>query len=291
MNDTPLFDTVAIIGVGLIGGSLARALRAAGACRTIVGGGRDEASLQRAQQLGVIDRYHLDACAAVEGADMVVLAVPLGATRAVFTAIKPGLASHAVLTDVGSAKQCVIQDACAVWGAMPRHFVPGHPLAGAEKSGVEASFATLFYARRVILTPLPHTDPTCLQQVQEMWRLSGARVEQMTPAHHDEILAATSHLPHVLAYVLVETLRRMDESEAIFRYTAGGFRDFTRIAASQPEMWRDICLANRGAILSMLEHYMTHLSDLRATLIAGDGSALHTLFEHAKTTRERLDIS
>jgi prephenate dehydrogenase len=276
-----------IIGVGLIGGSLARALRQAGAVQTIVGSGRGEANLIRAQELGVIDRYTLDLAEAVAGADVVLVGVPLGAMHEVFAAIAPALRADAIVTDVGSAKATVVADALRAFGVRP-NFVPGHPIAGTERSGVEASFAELFQRRRVILTPLPETDPAALARVSELWRAAGADVVDMSVAHHDEILAATSHLPHLLAYGLVDTLSRWDDSREVFQFAAGGFRDFTRIASSDPIMWRDICIANREALSASLERYMEDLAQLAALVRASDGPALEKIFRNAKQARDRF---
>lgn len=282
-----MIKRLCIIGVGLIGGSLARALRQAGYCKAIVGSGRDEASLRRAVELGVIDRYEMDAARAAEGADMVVLAVPLGAMEEVMRRIAPTLAPEAVLTDVGSAKGSVMTAAQAVFGQARARFVPGHPIAGTEKSGVEASFPELFKGRRVILTPLPETKAEAVEAVRRMWREAGAEVSEMSVEHHDEILAATSHLPHMLAFALVDTLARMQEQPEIFRYAAGGFRDFTRIASSDPVMWRDICLANRDAIVSMIDRFQGDLTLLREAILAGDGKRIEATFARAKKARDR----
>ncbi len=229
-----MIERLAIVGVGLIGGSLARALREAGAVGEVVGCGRALPNLQRAVELGVIDRFDQDPAAAVAGADMVFLAVPLGAMRGVFEAIKDRLRPDAIVTDGGSVKGSVVADALAAFGRIPPRLVPGHPIAGTERSGVDASFATLYRDRRVILTPVEETDPESVARVQWMWRTCGADVTCMSVVHHDEILAATSHLPHMLAFGLVDSLARMDETEEIFRYAAGGFRDFTRIASFEP---------------------------------------------------------
>ncbi|MFZ5592814.1 MAG: prephenate dehydrogenase [Pseudomonadota bacterium] len=282
-----MINRLAIIGVGLIGGSLARAARRAGVCREIVGGGRDEAQLRRAVELGVIDRYDMDIAAAVRDADMVVVAVPLGAMEAVLRRIAGQVSPGTVITDVGSAKGSVVAAARAAFGEVPPGFVPGHPIAGTEKNGVEASFAELFDGRRVILTPLPNTSAQALATVRTLWRHTGAEVVEMDVAHHDEVLAATSHLPHVLAYVLVDTLLGMDASEEIFRFAAGGFRDFTRIASSDPAMWRDICIANRAALLTVLERFRAELSSLTAAVEAADGESIVSVFSRAKAVRDR----
>ncbi len=282
-----MIDRLAVIGVGLIGGSLAQALRRAACVREIVGCGRDRHHLEKALALGVIDRFETDIGRAVAGADMVVVAVPLGAMEGCFRAMAGHLAPEAVITDVGSAKASVVAAARAAFGTLPPGFVPGHPIAGTEKSGVEASFPQLFQDRLVIVTPLPESAPAAVERVVAMWRESGAEVETMAVEHHDEVLAATSHLPHLLAFGLVDTLRGMDESEEIFRFAAGGFRDFTRIASSDPVMWRDICLANREALSKVLARYSADLEHLSRMVEAGDGAALETLFTRAKAARDR----
>lgn len=276
-----------IIGVGLIGGSLARALRQAGQVQEIVGSSRREEHLREAVDLGVIDRYDTDAARAVQGADMVVVCVPLGAMEATFRAIAPALAPDAVLTDAGSAKGCVVAAARAAFGKLPAGFVPGHPIAGTEKSGVAASFAELYRNRKVILTPVAESAPEATARVQAMWEAAGAQVECMGVEHHDTVLAATSHLPHVLAFQLVDTLARMSDEDEIFRYAAGGFRDFTRIASSDPVMWRDICLANADAVLDMLTRYRSDLDHLADAIRAGDGAELEHVFRNAKAARDR----
>lgn len=275
-----------VIGVGLIGGSLARALREAGAVETVVGCGRNEANLRRAQELGVVDGYDTDPARAVRGADMVLVAVPLGAMRQVFSAIRSACDEDAVVTDAGSAKVSVIEDARAAFGRTPACFVPGHPIAGTENSGVEASFAELYRGRRVILTPTPETDERALARVRDLWETAGAIVTEMDAAHHDQVLAATSHLPHVLAYTLVESLARLDDQQEIFDYAAGGFRDFTRIASSDPVMWRDICLANGAAVAAMIERFAGDLDVLKAAIEARDGERLLAVFQAAKTARD-----
>jgi prephenate dehydrogenase len=276
------------LGVGLIGGSLARALRVADACREIVGCGRNADNLRRACELGVIDRYEQDPAVAVAGADLVVLAVPLGVMRETLERIRGALAEGVVITDAGSAKQCVIDDARAVFGEVPPSFVPGHPIAGTERSGVEASFAELFQGRKVILTPLAETDFAATARVTAVWQAAGAEVVEMGAGHHDQVLAATSHLPHLLAYSLVDTLARLDDRAEIFRFAAGGFRDFSRIASSDPGMWRDICLANRRPLLDMLAEFDRDLSKLREALQQADGERLMTVFRHAKNARDNL---
>lgn len=278
---------LAVIGVGLIGGSLARALRAAGEVEEIVGCGRSRENLEKAVELGVIDRYTHDVGEAVEGADMVFVGVPLGAMKKVFEAMRGHLAENAVITDGGSAKGSVVRDAAEAFDKLPAGFVPGHPIAGTEKNGVEASFATLYRNRRVILTPLQQTDPDAVARVRAMWEACGAEVTEMSVEHHDEVLAATSHLPHMLAFGLVDALSRMKENDEIFRYAAGGFRDFTRIASSNPVMWRDICVANAPALSRMLAAFAEEMADLAETIAAGDGDHLLEVFQRAKAARDR----
>lgn len=275
-----------IIGVGLIGGSLARALKKANAVGEIVGTGRNAAALETARSLGVIDRYDVDIASAIQDADIVVLAVPLGAMAGVLQEIAPHVTPDMVITDVGSAKGCVIKECQTVFGETPAMFVPGHPIAGTEQSGVEASFAELFQSRRVILTPLASTDKRATQQVRAMWETCGAQVVEMEAAHHDEVLAATSHLPHMLAYALVDILARRDDSQEIFDYAAGGFRDFTRIASSDPQMWHDICLANHDALVPILNDFIQDLQQLADAVRDGDSAHLQQTFIRAKQARD-----
>ncbi|MGW8228049.1 MAG: prephenate dehydrogenase [Gammaproteobacteria bacterium] len=283
---TVLLSRLCIIGVGLIGGSLARALRNANAVTEIVGCGRDASHLQKAQALGVIDRYVTDPAEAVAGADMVVLAVPLGAMQGVMERIAPALTGSCIVTDVGSAKGSVVNTAKQVFKTIPSTLIPGHPIAGTEKSGVEASFAELFKNRRVILTPTETSDTDAVQKVRAMWEMCGAEVVEMGVAHHDEILAATSHLPHMLAYALVDTLARMDDSREIFDFAAGGFRDFTRIASSDPDMWHDICLANHDALVKVLEAFSDDLRLLADAVRRSDSVFLKDTFTRAKQARD-----
>lgn len=283
-----MIKQLTIIGVGLIGGSLARALKRAGAVGEIVGAGRDKAHLQRAQALGVIDRFETDLGAAVSGADMVVVAAPVGAMEAIFRTIAPTLPAEAVLTDAGSTKASVVEAACAAFGELPSNFVPGHPIAGTEKSGVEASFAELYDGRRVILTPTENSAPEAVAQVRKMWELAGAEVVETSVSHHDEILAATSHLPHLLAFSLVDTLAALDDKQEVFEYAAGGFRDFTRIASSDPQMWHDICVHNEPALLKMLERFEADLGKLRQAIATNDSDYLLQVFTRAKAARDQF---
>lgn len=283
-----LIQRLAIIGVGLIGGSLARALKRANAVGEVIGCGRNLNNLQQAVELGVIDRYDTNPAQAVTEADMIVVAVPLGTIAPIFAAIRDNLSAQAIITDVGSAKATVVADARQHLGNYLPRFVPGHPIAGTEKSGVAASFAELFEQHRVILTPLPETDPQAMTTVSNMWTQTGAEVIAMSVTHHDEVLAATSHLPHILAYSLVDTLAKMAERTEIFRFAAGGFRDFTRIASSDPQMWHDICLANQQAILQVLDSFKTDLAQLITAIQQQDSQYIATVFSRAKSARDKF---
>ena len=283
-----VINQLTIIGVGLIGGSLARALKRAGAVGEIVGSGRDVDHLQRALASGVIDRAEPDMATAVQGADMVLVAAPVGAMEAIFRAIAPTLPTDAVLTDAGSTKASVVEAAKKVFGELPPNFVPGHPIAGTEKSGVEASFAELYDGRRVILTPTENSAPEAVNRVRDMWQQAGAEVVETSISHHDEILAATSHLPHLLAFSLVDTLATMDDKQEIFEFAAGGFRDFTRIASSDPQMWHDICAHNGPSLLKMLERFEADLDKLRQAIANGDSDYLLQVFTRAKSARDQF---
>lgn len=277
---------ICLVGVGLIAGSLGLALKRAGAVEHIVGLGRDAGRLALAQSLGAIDACTTDPGVALADSDLIVLGVPLGATAGVLEALRPHLHDRHVITDVGSAKGCVIDDARAVLGQMPAGFVPGHPIAGTEHSGVEAAFASLFEGRRVILTPLAGTHDRAVAVVDRLWRETGAEVTTMSVAHHDRMLAITSHLPHLLAFGLVDMLAREPDHEEILGYAAGGFRDFTRIASSDPVMWRDICLGNREAVLEALGHFRSDLEALTEQVAQADAAGLERVFRSAKHTRD-----
>jgi len=281
-----LVQRLSIIGVGLIGGSFACALREAGEVGEVVGCGRNVAQLEKARELGVIDRFETDPGCAVVGADVVLLAVPLGAMQSVMASMAAHLQKEVLLTDVGSAKGCVVTAAQQVFSTLPGGFVPAHPIAGTEKSGVEAAFAQLFQQRRVIITPTPQSSPQAVKKLRALWQACGADVVEMAVQHHDEILAATSHLPHMLAYALVDTLARREDKQEIFDYAAGGFRDFTRIASSNPEMWRDICLANRDALVKMLQAFSDDLGQLATAVKNADSQFLKETFERAKQARD-----
>ena len=281
-------DKVAFIGLGLIGSSLARVLRDNKLARTITASARSQKTLDVALQLGVIDAGYADPVLAVQGADLVVLAMPVNATEAALRSIQGALKPGAVITDVGSTKGSVVAAAERVFGTVPPGFVPGHPIAGSEKSGVLAGKAGLFVRHKVILTPLPQTDPAALALVEAVWRAAGAEVLLMAVDRHDEVLAKTSHLPHLLAFSLVDTLARESENLDIFRYAAGGFRDFTRIAASDPVMWHDIFLANKPALLEALAHFSSGVERLRSAIDSGDSETLLGIFTRAKVAREHF---
>lgn len=290
-SKNPLFiNRLCIIGVGLIGGSLARALKKAHAVGEVVGAGRCQATLQTARRLGVIDRYETDLTLAVAGADVIVIAVPLGAISQVFAAIADHVTEDCVLTDVASAKGSVLGDMRRQFGRTLGNFVLGHPIAGTEQSGVEASFPELFINRRVILTPLMETEARAHDLVQRMWETTGAEVVDMGVRHHDEVLAATSHLPHMLAYALVDSLARLDDRAEIFRYAAGGFRDFTRIASSDPQMWHDICFANRELLLEIMALFMEDMNRLMEAISNNDSRAILETFQRAKYARDNLTV-
>lgn len=280
------FERLAVIGVGLIGGSAALALRGAQAVGQVVGVGRSRANLERAIALGVIDEIADSPAAGVRGADAVIVATPVGRFPEVFQAIGPALAAGAFVTDGGSTKQDVAEAARAHLGAALPRFVPAHPIAGAETSGVEAARADLFERRNVVITPLPETDPACAGRAEALWAVCGARVSRMSPREHDAVFAAVSHLPHMLAYALVAMIAQRADAQQLFGFAAGGFRDFTRIASSSPEMWRDIFLANRGALLAEIDHYQDALEGLRAMVASRDGETLQALLAEAREARE-----
>lgn len=287
MNTTRV-TSVAIIGVGLIGGSAAAAWRRAGCVDRLIGAGRGRTNLERALELGLIDEIAESPADAAARSDLVLLAVPVGATADVLTDIAPALSGRTVVTDAGSTKTGVVADARRILGRAAARFVPGHPVAGTEYSGADAAFAALFENRRVILTPDTETDPAALSTVRGLWEAAGAQVCEMTPEHHDAVLAATSHLPHVLAYQLVDTLAGLDEQQEIFDYAAGGFADFTRIASSSPAMWSDIVQANRDCLLPVIDRYLAELSTLRQALADNDRDAVNRRFERAKVVRDRF---
>jgi len=283
-----MIDKLAIIGVGLIGSSLSLALKEAGAVRQVIGFGRNQQNLARGVELGVLDDFTESIEACVRDADVIVVAVPLGAMRQVFTELKSVVKEDAIITDVGSAKGSVVTSARDELGSVFTRFVPGHPIAGTEQSGVEAGFATLYQNRRVIITPVEQTDQDAISVIDEMWRHCGAIIEYLGVEHHDKVLAATSHLPHMLAFALVHYLSNLNDHEEIFRYAAGGFRDFTRIASGDPIMWRDVCLANGDAVVDLIEQYQQELDRVKSAINAGDADELLKLFGRAKSERDSL---
>ena len=282
-----MLNKLVIIGVGLIGGSFSLALREAGLVREIVGVGRSMENLSAALGTYVIDRASQDAAAAVPGADLVLLAVPVGQMGASMAAIAPHLSAHTVISDVGSTKQDVVALARQHLAEHFVRFVPGHPIAGAEASGVKAARGDLFRERKVVLTPLAATNPTAKALLTSLWQGCGAQVSEMSPQQHDAVFAAVSHLPHVLAFALVDYIANQANAEQLFSFAASGFRDFTRIASSSPEMWRDICLANRAALLQQIDAYATELARIKALIAADDGTGLAALFGHARDARKR----
>jgi len=284
--DHKMIDHLCVIGVGLIGGSLALALKKAGYVKKVTGLGRSIENLEKAQRLGVIDHYETDYAKAVTHADVILVAVPIGSMEAVFRKIDPHLQKNTIVTDAGSAKHTVIEAAKKIFGRKINQFVPGHPIAGTEKSGAEAAFDSLYQKRRVILTPLEENSKEDINVIKNMWKISGATVDEMGARHHDLVLAGTSHLPHVLAFALVDCLNNVDDVEEIFKYAAGGFRDFTRIASSDPVMWRDICLNNSEAILAMMHSYQAKIDMLKTAMEQSDADALLKIFTDAKKARD-----
>lgn len=283
-----MIDRLGVIGVGLMGGSVASAARKYDLCSEIVGFDPDHDNLRNAKRLGVIDDYTSDPEGAVEGADFVVIAVPVGATEQVFSALYKSWSRTAVYTDVGSTKVNVVEAAKAAFGEVPENFVPGHPIAGGEESGVQASTPDLYTGKRVILTPLPDTSPDAMECVTGLWSGVGATVSTMEVTRHDSVLAATSHLPHVIAFALVDMLGRKDEKDEIFRFAAGGFRDFTRLASSDPRMWLDICRANRNEIQHLIEEFKDELTAISEMLEQDSADKLFQLFECSRNARQRF---
>jgi len=276
---------ITIVGVGLIGGSFALALREAGLDAHFTGAGRSEESLRRAVELGIVDDWHTSLPDAVENSDLVLLATPVGAIDTVLTQMAPALRPDTIVSDAGSVKQSVIDSARARLKHF-ENFVPAHPIAGTEHSGVESGFASLYRGRRLILTPVAETSPEAVKTVASLWKTTGAKIEHMEPLQHDEIFAATSHLPHMVAFSLVETLYRMDKESPLLHHAGAGFADYTRIASSDPVMWRDVCLYNKEALLASLGMFTEGLDKLISAIEAEDGDTLEQLFITAKETRD-----
>ncbi|MQX37063.1 prephenate/arogenate dehydrogenase family protein [Roseospira navarrensis] len=287
MTASPAFERLAIVGIGLIGSSLARAVRAEGLARTIVCADANADHAARAKAIGIVDEATTDPAEAAAGADLVMLCVPIGAYADVARTIGPALKPGAIVTDVGSVKQAVI-DAVAPHLPEGVHLVPGHPVAGTEKSGPDAGFAALFPGRWCILTPVPGADEGATRKVADLWRACGMTVERMDPGHHDRVLAITSHLPHLIAYTIVGTATDLEEHlrQEVIKYSASGFRDFTRIAGSDPTMWRDVFLNNREAVLDCLQRFTEDLTALQRSIRRGEGDALFDLFTRTREIRK-----
>ncbi|MDB5794832.1 MAG: prephenate dehydrogenase/arogenate dehydrogenase family protein [Noviherbaspirillum sp.] len=282
-----MFKKITIFGVGLIGGSFALALKKAGMVGQIVGVGRSAASVVRARELGIIDAVSASVVEAVHDADIVLLAAPVAQTEALLASIEPHLGAATVVTDAGSTKSDVVASARRALGKKISQFVPGHPIAGRESNGPEAAIADLYIGKKVVLAPLPENSAEHVERVAQAWRQCGAVIHKLTSEEHDRIFAAVSHLPHLLAYALVDDIAAKPHADSLFQYAASGFRDFTRIAGSSPEMWRDISLANQAALLEELDAYMRQLSAVRQMLAAGDGPALEAVYANAQQARQQ----
>lgn len=285
-----MFNRLCLIGVGLIGGSVALAAREQGLCRQIVAYGdeKHQTNLALAQQLGVIDAYYFDIGAALAGSDCVIIATPVGSMAYLFAEMKPFWSSDCVYSDVGSTKHSVVEALTSVFGQVPDNFVPAHPIAGAEKSGVQAANVNLFVNKRLIMTPLAHTSRSAVNVIRRLWTSIGSVVSEMTVEHHDTVLAATSHLPHILAFALVGLLGRKDEQHEIFKYAAGGFKDFSRIASSDPTMWQDICLANKQEIIPLIQQLQAELGKIEQLLAHDQAAELFATFTYARNARQRF---
>ena len=285
MQGDPEFGKVVIFGVGLIGGSFALALKAAGQVEEVVGFGRSLSSLTQALDLGIIDRVGANPGQEVADADLVLIATPVGQMPEIMARIAPYLGSQTVVTDGGSTKEDVVAAARAAFADKLGQFVPAHPIAGAENSGAAAARADLYAGKKVVLTPLPENTVLNVARVRSAWEWCGALIHELAPGEHDRVFAAVSHLPHLLSFALVHDLAVRDNSDLFFSFAASGFRDFTRIAASHPEMWRDVCLANRAALLVELDRYRAQLDELRDALQRGDGAQLEATFDVARSAR------
>jgi prephenate dehydrogenase len=283
-------NKLVIVGLGLIGGSVAKALRARQAVKRITACGHRESSLKTGLQLGIIDEYKLDLHEALRGADVVIVSAPTLVAEQILVEVLKHADATTLVTDVASVKGNLLRAVEQQFGKVPANYIPGHPIAGSEQSGVTAAKADLFINHRVILTPNEHSDARLLKLAELIWQVAGAEVINMSVAEHDAVLASTSHLPHVLAYTLVDALASQPRGEEMFRYAAGGFRDFTRIAASDPTMWHDISLANREALLPAIDAFTAHLALLRKAIADADGKTLMTTFERAKHARDRFGV-
>ena len=283
-------ERLAIVGVGLIGGSIGRALRDGSAATEIIGYGRNPVHLSRAVELGLVDRWSTVLSDAVAGAEVVMVATPVGAMPGLFTRLVDLVSPTCIVTDAGSVKKKVVDAARASFGRSVARFVPGHPIAGLEQSGVEAATGDLFRGHKVILTPTPDTDPKAVAQIDSLWRTTGAQLMDMSPERHDRLLALTSHLPHMLAYALVNLLadQAQDEGEC-FDLAAGGFYDISRVASSDPVMWRDICLHNTDEVLARIGEYQNMMARLAALVKAKDAEGLEQMFRKARGARSRIE--
>jgi prephenate dehydrogenase len=281
-----VLNKIVIFGAGLIGGSFALALKKAQAVRQVVGVGRSVAAMERARELGIVDVIATSVAAAVDGADLILIAAPVAQTGAILAAIEPHLQPGMVVTDAGSTKTDVVAAARQALGAKIGQFVPGHPIAGRELNGPDAAIDHLYVGKKTVLAPLPENSDADIARVAQAWEACGAIIHRLTPEKHDRIFAAVSHLPHLLAYVLVDDVARKPHADLLFQYAASGFRDFTRIAGSSAEMWRDISLANQTALLEELDSYMLQLGRLRASLAAADGAAIEAVFANAQQARQ-----
>lgn len=275
-----------VVGLGLIGGSFALALKRAGHVEQVLGWDRSQEVMHRALALGIIDSVPASLAQAMQGCDVVMLAVPVAQTGPTLASLLPFVSDLTTLTDSGSTKQDVIEVARTVLGEKFRQFVPGHPIAGRESNGPDAAIAHLYDGKRVVLTPSAECELARLSQVRAAWQACGAQVCELSAFEHDQVFAAVSHLPHLLAFGLVDLFAQQAHAERLFQFAASGFRDFTRIAASSPEMWRDISLANQSALLHELDAYLSHVQNMRSMLAAGDGVALHNVFANAQAARQ-----
>jgi prephenate dehydrogenase len=286
-----MLKKIVIVGVGLIGGSFALALKRAGQVEEVVGVGRHPEALARALELGIIDRICNDYADALKGANLVMLAAPVAQTGPILAALLPYLEDGTVVTDAGSTKCDVVAAARDVMGDRVHQFVPGHPIAGSESNGPDAALAGLYQGKKAVLTPLPENSASDVDKVAAAWRACGAVIHQLAPEDHDRVFAAVSHLPHLLAYALVDDIADKPHADMLFQYAASGFRDFTRIAGSSPEMWRDISLANRDALLTELDAYLAQLTSMRAMLAASDGAGLQGIYANAQRARHEWQIA
>ncbi|GHU34442.1 hypothetical protein AGMMS50256_28050 [Betaproteobacteria bacterium] len=291
MSSEPEFGKVVVFGVGLIGGSFALALKAAGQVEEVVGFGRSLSSLTLALDRSIIDRIGVNPGQEIVGADLVLIATPVGQMPEIMARIAPYLGPETVVTDGGSTKSDVVAAAREYFGERVRQFVPGHPIAGAENSGAAAARADLYQHRKVVLTPLPENPVLNIARVRSAWEWCGGEIHELTPEQHDRVFAAVSHLPHLLSFALVHGLAVREDADLYFNFAASGFRDFTRIAASHPEMWRDVCLANRTGLLGELERYQEQLAELHDALSRSDGEALKKTFDVARTARRAWDAN